>query len=105
LMDKVVLRFPDVFWDPSVFRIHHISNIKGEFPWFDNCKDNEPILLSWIACSYAEKLEEKSDEEIVANIMSVLRKIFKDKEIPEPVEYEITRWNLDPFSHGSWSGK
>jgi len=32
-----------------------------------------------------------------------LRCIFKDKEIPNPVEYIITRWSSEPFTYGAFT--
>jgi len=105
LMNKVILRFSDFFWEKSLHRIFNISNTKGEFPWFDSQSIEEPVLLGWIANSYAENLEKLSDKEIVGKAMNVLRTIFKNKDIPDPVEYYVTKWMSDPFSKGSWSVK
>jgi monoamine oxidase len=103
LMNKVVLKFPYFFWDRSVARYSYISNIKGEFPWFDSLSDTEPILLCWIACEYAEKIQELEDKEVITRILNIFNKMFPDKEIPYPCEYLITKWGLDPYSQGSWS--
>jgi monoamine oxidase len=105
LMNKVVLHFPTFFWKKSMYRIQHISSNKGEFPWFDNYSTKKPILYGWLACSSAEEYEKLSDEEIVEKSMVILRNIYGEKNVPKPIDYFITRWNSDPFSLGSWSGK
>jgi monoamine oxidase len=104
LMNKVVLKFPYFFWDRSVARYNYISNIKGEFPWFDSLSETEPILLCWIACEYAEEIQKLDDKEVITRILDILIKMFSHKEIPYPCEYLITKWGLDQYSQGSWSG-
>lgn len=103
LMNKIILKFPYFFWDKSVSRIYHISNIKGEIPWIDSCSTKEPVLLCWLACDYAEEIQNLTNEEILEKVLNILRRIFPNKIIPDPVGHEITKWGADPFSSGSWS--
>lgn len=104
LMNKVVLRFPHFFWDSNLYRILHVGQIKGEIPWIDSCSSTDPILLCWMACEYAEEMENFSKEEVLSKIMTILRRIFPNVDVPDPVDYHVTRWGSDPFSYGSWSG-
>lgn len=67
--------------------------------------DKEPVLLAWLACSYAEQIEMLSDQEIIGRALTALRRVYGTDKVPDPVEYFITRWKLDPYSRGSWSGK
>ena len=52
--------------------------------------------------SLARDIESLSDDEILANVMTSLRRIYGDN-IPSPTSHMITRWNSDPYSHGSYS--
>lgn len=61
-----------------------------------------PVLLGFNAADQGRNLEKLTDQQIVQSAMATLRLIFGD-EIPEPIDYQITRWASDPFSFGSYS--
>jgi len=63
---------------------------------------NMPILLGFNAADRGRAIEAWSDEQIVASAMQTLRTIY-GVSIPEPIDYQITRWATDPFSLGSYS--
>ncbi|MFM8394870.1 MAG: FAD-dependent oxidoreductase, partial [Acidobacteriota bacterium] len=42
------------------------------------------------------------DTEIVGSAMATLRIMFGEN-IPDPVDYQITRWASDPYAMGSYS--
>jgi len=103
LMDKIYFLFPEAFWDETTF-INHISKKNGGWMEFLNFKPfiDEPVLMAFSSGEYGIQLEKLSDEEIIAEGMDVLRKLYGD-DIPEPEDYIITRWASDPFSRGSYS--
>jgi polyamine oxidase len=105
LMNKIILQFRKPFWENTLFRAIHISDVKGEFPWIEVVSTEPPILLLWLACSYAEQIEKFSNEEIIHKAIEVIKKIFRDQVEDgfELVDYHITRWRADEFSRGSWS--
>ncbi len=104
LLNKCYLRFPSAFWPDDVDWIEYIPATHGEWTeWVSFTKaTGKPVLLGLLAADVAEKMETLSDREIVAGAMAVLRTIYGDA-IPDPVEYQITRWNSDPFARGSYS--
>ena len=61
-----------------------------------------PILLGFNAAKQGQKIESWSDEKIVKSAMQTLQLIF-GKVIPDPIDYQITRWASDPFALGSYS--
>ena len=44
----------------------------------------------------------KTVEEVMADVESVLQKLFKEDYEP-PATYHVTRWKSDPYSRGSYS--
>ncbi|MCP3975701.1 MAG: NAD(P)-binding protein [bacterium] len=78
LLNKVVLEFPQVFWDQSVDYFGYISEERGKWAqWYDmEPVTGRPIVVAFNAGSVAEALEAMSDEEIVADAMDVLRAIY-----------------------------
>jgi len=106
LMNKIVLQFPDYFWDPEAEGFGYVSKTHGEFSFFLNIArlTKKPILMCFIAADFAYEVENWSDQAVVDRIMVVLRSIFgRERQLPPPCMTSITRWKADPFSRGSYS--
>lgn len=104
LLNKLYLRFPQVFWEEDIEVLNWISAEHGRWnEWFNMAfYTGQPILLGFNAADYARHIEDWSDDEIVADAMAVLRVIYGST-IPDPVDWQITRWASDPFARGSYS--
>lgn len=105
VLNKVYLRFPTVFWaEADTDFLGHIAEAKGEWAEFLSIYKytNLPILLCFNAGEFGSAIEHRSDEEIVTEVMAVLRKLF-GADVPDPEAALITRWNADPFAGGSYS--
>ncbi|WDD97250.1 flavin monoamine oxidase family protein [Thalassomonas actiniarum] len=104
VMNKVYLRFSEVFWDNSVENIGQVSEPKGHWSYWLNLANvsQQPVLLAFNVGSYGTEIEAYSDDEIVDLAMTELRK-FYGQDIPQPLDHIITRWSRDPFSFGSYS--
>ena len=79
LLDKVYLRFPEVFWDADADAIGWASpDADGRWAeWLNVAKvTGEPVLLGFNAAAYAERVEAMDDDEVVADAMAVLRTIY-----------------------------
>jgi monoamine oxidase len=103
LLDKVVLRFPKAFWPP-----HHVLAFLGEEAnqWPDvfnlQATCGRPILMAFKSGRAARADERRTDEELVAMLMSQLRGVF-GKHTLEPEAWHVTRWASDPLAGGSYS--
>jgi monoamine oxidase len=104
LLDKLYLRFPRVFWPREPHLLGHISERKGEWAeWLNMARyTGAPILLGFNAATFARELETRPDQQIVESAMAVLRTIFGPG-IPDPLDWQITRWAADPYTMGSYS--
>ncbi|MEO0881577.1 MAG: FAD-dependent oxidoreductase [Pseudomonadota bacterium] len=78
LLNKVSLRFEDVFWDEDVEFMGYVGEPLGYFAeWLNMAKYiGEPILIGFNAADQARDLEQKSDAEIVDAAMAVLRNMY-----------------------------
>ncbi|MDF2664762.1 MAG: monoamine oxidase [Microbacterium sp.] len=102
--EKVVLRFPERFWDAEVYGIRQLG-AEGEWwhSWYDLGRiHDEPALLTFAAGPAAVATREWSDEEIVASTLAQLRRLYGDS-VPEPESAVVTRWQDDPFARGSYA--
>jgi len=79
LLNKVVLRFDEVFWEPDADLLGYVGPERGIFAeWLNLAKyTGEPILIGFNASSAAEELETLSDEEVVAGAMAALRNMYE----------------------------
>ena len=104
VLNKVYLRFPEMFWDEEADWIGYMSANKGEWSEFVNIAKavQQPILLCFNAGAYGTKIEALTDEQIVAAAMQTLRTMY-GAQIPDPTAWLITRWLSDPFAYGSYS--
>jgi len=103
-LNKLVLRFPKVFWDQEAEVLGYVAAAKGEWVEFFNLHriTKQPILVGFNAGRYSRKLEPLSDGEAIAVAMQVLRTMY-GKAVPDPVETLVTRWTADPFAQGAYS--
>jgi lysine-specific histone demethylase 1 len=119
LMNKVILVFPEPFWDetrdmfgllrePTIYNSmdpdDYVKN-RGRCYIFWNCMQTAglPVITGIMAGDAAYETEITSDADIISEVISQLRNVFKHTRIPDPVETIITRWASDKFTRGSYS--
>ena len=104
VLNKVFLRFPEVFWNPKRDNIVNVTEERGAFSlWFSLAQaTGAPVLVSLISGAFGASIEGMSDDEVVERAMATLRSMYGD-EIPRPTGHRITRWIQDPYAHGSYS--
>lgn len=104
LLNKCYLRFPHAFWPDDADWLEYVSPIHGEWiEWVSFLRAaGQPVLLGFHAAGRAREIETWTDKKTVMNAMETLRKIFGSG-IPDPVDWQITRWNADPFARGAYS--
>eukprot|EP00794_Sanderia_malayensis_P000331 gene331-963_t len=104
-LNKVVLCFDRVFWNPSTNLFGHVASAtanRGELFLFWSIY-KAPILLALVAGEAANKMETYSDEVIGERAIAVLKGIFGPNSVPVPKEIIVTRWKADEWSRGSYS--
>ena len=63
----------------------------------------KPCLIGLVTGDAALEIANESDEDIIDAVCSVLAKIMPESKNSTLVESIITRWQVDPFSRGSYS--
>lgn len=104
VLNKVYLKFPEIFWDEDVQTISYVGEELGEWgDWLSFVPfTGEPVLMAFHGGDKGFALEDMSDDEIREGAMKTLRVMFGD-DIPEPEGMLITRWGKDPFAFGAYS--
>ncbi|KAB8236213.1 putative lysine-specific histone demethylase Aof2 [Aspergillus alliaceus] len=119
VLNKVILVFDQPFWDTdrdmfgllqeppnqdSTNQDDYAAN-RGRFYLFWNCLKTTglPVLIGLMAGDSALQAESTPDHEIIAEVTSQLRNVFKDTAVPDPLETIVTRWKSDKFTRGTYS--
>lgn len=104
VLNKCYLRFEEVFWPEDVDWIEMIPPTPGHWvEWVSFQRaTGQPVLLGFNAAKRGREIESLTDQGIVTDAMKALRRVF-GAGIPEPIDWQITRWASDPFALGSYS--
>ncbi|KAI4983261.1 hypothetical protein ZWY2020_023753 [Hordeum vulgare] len=108
VLNKIVMEFPEVFWDENVDYFGATAeqtDLRGQCFMFWNLKKTvgAPVIIALLVGKAAIDGQSISSDAHVSNAMVVLRKLFTDAAVPDPVASVVTNWGLDPFSRGAYS--
>uniref|UniRef100_A0A5B7ARR0 SWIRM domain-containing protein n=1 Tax=Davidia involucrata TaxID=16924 RepID=A0A5B7ARR0_DAVIN len=108
VLNKVVLEFPEVFWDDSVDYFGATAeetNRRGQCFMFWNVKKTvgAPVLIALVVGKAAIDGQHMSSSDHVNHALRVLRKLFGEASVPDPVASVVTDWGRDPYSYGAYS--
>ena len=78
LLDKVYLQFEEVFWDRDADVIGYVAPDGGSYIYWLNLflHTREPILVAFNAADYADRIERRTDAEIIDGALATLRAIY-----------------------------
>jgi len=104
VLDKIVLLFPQRFWDAAAW-IGNDGPEPGLWPeWVDLTPViGRPALMGFNAAKRAQQLAREPDRVIVSSALAQLQRCYPGRPIPEPSDVLLTRWGEDPFAYGSYS--
>jgi monoamine oxidase len=106
-VDKLVLRFAKPFWDTNpTFLLRAVPNVDNFAWWFNAAPlSGQPILIAFIAGHLAQSLETVSDANTIQQLLAALRQWYGANNVPNPVDFQRTRWGQDPFALGCYPYK
>lgn len=104
VFDKVILVFDSAFWGPGDFVFREMNDLTGDWDVFlsYNRTLNMPVLVALNVADTARRLENATDEELLAAALGSVRAMY-GAAVPQPRQYYVTRWASDPWSRGSYS--
>ncbi|XP_028404189.1 lysine-specific histone demethylase 1B-like [Dendronephthya gigantea] len=115
IIEKVILSFPVCFWESYSDTFGHVPNTKetrgfcGIFydlspkSVSDRQKKDNHVLMTVLAGNSAMEAQDMEDKEIVDRCMKLLRTMFPNETVPDPLKSIITRWGKDPFTKMAYS--
>uniref|UniRef100_A0A8C4F6N7 [histone-H3]-N(6),N(6)-dimethyl-L-lysine(4) FAD-dependent demethylase n=1 Tax=Dicentrarchus labrax TaxID=13489 RepID=A0A8C4F6N7_DICLA len=111
IIEKIALQFPYRFWDNKIQGADYFGHIppspdkRGMFSVFYDMEPQgkQAVLMSVITGDAVSAVRDMEDKEVVDECMKVLRELFKEQEVPEPVNFFVTHWSKDMWSQMSYS--
>ncbi|GKZ72953.1 hypothetical protein AnigIFM50267_009621 [Aspergillus niger] len=99
---KIFLQFPYSFWPQTQYLYYADPVERGYYPLFQpldlpGVLEGSNILIATVVNEEAYRVEQQSEAETRSEIMEVLRKMFKDKDVPDPVDIYYARWTQEPW--------
>lgn len=98
---KIFFQFNETFWDPDTqYFLYADPDERGRFPVWQSLSatgfmPGSNIIFATVVGSQSYEIEQQSDEETKNDALEVLRAMFPDKEIPEPIAFTYPRWSQE----------
>ncbi|KKK20750.1 hypothetical protein AOCH_006762 [Aspergillus ochraceoroseus] len=106
---KIFMQFEQAFWPPDTqFFLYASPTTRGYYPVFQSLSTagflpGSNIIFVTVVDSQAYRVERQPDAQTKREVLEVLRQMFPDKKIPEPVAFAYPRWSTEPWAFGSYS--
>ncbi|KAI0830095.1 amine oxidase [Trametes gibbosa] len=104
---KIFLQFPEKFWFDTEMALYADSE-RGRYPvWqsldHENFLPGSGIIFVTVTGDYSVRVEGLSDAQVQEEALGVLRTMFPNTTVPDPIAFHFPRWNSDPLFRGSYS--
>lgn len=106
---KIFMQFNETFWpEDTQYFLYASPTTRGYYPVFQSLSTESflpgsNILFVTVVAEEAYRVELQSDTQTKDEVLAVLRQMFPDKSIPEPLAFTYPRWTTEPWSFGSYS--
>lgn len=106
---KVFFQFNETFWDPETqYFLYADDNFRGYYPVWQSLSgpgflEGSNIIFVTVVGTQSYRIEEQPDEVTKAEALAVLRAMFPDVDVPEPIDFAYPRWSTEEWAFGSYS--
>ncbi|KAI0199873.1 amine oxidase [Astrocystis sublimbata] len=106
---KIFFQFNETFWDTETqYFLYADANTRGYYPVWQSLSgpgfhEGSNIIFVTVVGPESYRIEEQPDEVTKAEALAVLRAMFPDKHVPEPVDFMYPRWSTEEWAFGSYS--
>ena len=108
---KIFLQFPPdkVFWDQNTqFFLYADPVERGYYPLFQSLDGpgfmpGSGILFVTVVDAQSYAVEAQSSDTTKKQVLKVLRRMFGEGKVPDPIDFFYPRWSLEPWAYGSYS--
>ncbi|KAI0640883.1 amine oxidase [Trametes meyenii] len=104
---KIFLQFPKKFWFDTEMALY-ADHERGRYPIWQSLDYNAffpgcGILFVTVTGEFSRRIETMVDSAVQAEILDVLRTMFPNTTVPDPLDFYFQRWHSDPLFRGSYS--
>lgn len=106
---KIFLQFPYTFWpNETHLFLYADPHRRGYYPVWQSLDtkgflEGSHVLFVTVTHEESRRVERLTDEQTQAECLAVLRLMFPDIDIPDPLAILYPRWNQIPWAYGSYS--
>ncbi|KAK5115233.1 hypothetical protein LTR62_001433 [Meristemomyces frigidus] len=106
---KIFLQFPTTFWPVDTqFLLYASPTTRGYYPVWQSLStpgflEGSNILFVTVVDQQSYTVEAQTDAQTQVQVMTVLREMFPNITVPEPVAFMYPRWASTPWAYGSYS--
>ncbi|KAL3455372.1 hypothetical protein BJX64DRAFT_71715 [Aspergillus heterothallicus] len=106
---KIFMQFDERFWPGETeYFLYASPTTRGWYPVFQSLSKEgflpgSNILFVTVVETHAFRVELQPEAQTMAEIMAVLRQMFPDRTIRDPVAFTYPRWTSEPWALGSYS--
>ncbi|ROV97384.1 hypothetical protein VMCG_06919 [Cytospora schulzeri] len=106
---KIFYQFNTTFWpEETQYFLYADPHTRGYYPMWQSLSTEgflpgSNIIFVTVVDDESHRIEKQSDEQTKAEGLEVLRKMFPDVDIPEPIAFMYPRWTTEAWTHGSYS--
>ncbi|KIK34778.1 hypothetical protein CY34DRAFT_812689 [Suillus luteus UH-Slu-Lm8-n1] len=104
---KIFLQFEERFWFDTEMAIYADME-RGRYPiWqsLDHVKffPGSGLVFVTVTGDFSLRIEGMQDSDVQEEVMEVLRAMYPNTTVPDPVAFHFKRWHADPLFRGSYS--
>lgn len=106
---KIFYQFNETFWpNETQFFIYADPTTRGYWPVWQSLTpqgflEGSNIIFCTMTEQQSHRIERQDDNTTMHEGLEVLRLMFPDVDIPEPIAFHYPRWTSTPWSYGSYS--
>ncbi|KAI1827420.1 amine oxidase [Xylaria intraflava] len=106
---KIFYQFNETFWDVDTqYFLYADPTVRGYYPVWQSLSgpgfhEGSGIIFVTVVGPQSYRVEAQPDEVTKAEGLEVLRAMFPDKDIPEPIAFFYPRWSTEDWAFGSYS--
>ncbi|KAI0126898.1 putative flavin-containing polyamine oxidase [Xylariales sp. AK1849] len=106
---KIFMQFPSRFWpDDTEFFLYADPIQRGWYPIWQSLDlegffPDSHVIFVTVTERESHRVEKMTEAETQAEVMAVLRSMFPDVDVPDPIAFTYPRWTQTPWAYGSFS--
>ncbi|KAK7041770.1 hypothetical protein VNI00_009059 [Paramarasmius palmivorus] len=104
---KIFMKFEKKFWFETENGLYADAE-RGRYPVWQSLDhpdflEGSGILFTTVTGDFSKRIEAMTDAQVQAEVMDVLRTMYPNVDVPEPLDFYFKRWRADPLFRGSYS--